>query len=151
MIPGSYFTVGANNTIVVETGDSPETSTGCSEDDKAIYTLSFNTLADYGNVYRKSDGCNWSIMFSDNTIINKPVPDGVEHTKSCSYNNTNITYDLDDSLDDAVYRLLKKLDVDDDGRVDVSLNEDDISFEGTYTGSVRSLWGPLKVKLILWM
>jgi len=151
IIPPSYFTSGANNTIKVGTGDEPTIQTGCSPDNRMVYTLSVNTLADYGDVFLYSEGCNWSIMFSDDTFISVSVPESYSGVKTCSYNSTNITYSQYDALDDAVYRLLSRLDFDDDGKVDVVLSSEDISFDGSYTSSVRSLWGPLTVKLVLWM
>ena len=56
-----------------------------------------------------------------------------------------------DALDDAVYRLLRQLDLEDDGTVDVIFDPNKVRFELTRAGGVQSLWGPVKFKLIVWM
>ncbi len=51
---------------------------------------------------------------------------------------------------DAEERLMDKLDVDNDGSPDVSLDSDDIDMTSTEIGGQPYLWGPASVKLVVW-
>jgi len=149
-IPVELISVGRNNTIKVETGLDSTTPMGCSADNTAIYTIHLDRTIEYGDVFARQDGCVWVIEFEDGTNITKTVPEGSVTSKTCLYTQGNISYGTDDSIDDAVYRLLMQLDWDHDGMVNVILDPDEITFDLGRAGGVQSLWGPIRVKLILW-
>lgn len=150
-IPVSYITSGENNTLFVETGDSQYNRTGCSADNSAIYTLKIPSIVGYGHVFMKNVGCNWTIEFEDASTMGAVVPSNYGGNESCYFTNSTTSYNEDDALADAVYRLLDQLDLDDNGRVDVLFDQDMIGFELGRAGGVQSLWGPVRFILALWI
>ncbi|MFH1788125.1 MAG: VWA domain-containing protein [Candidatus Altiarchaeota archaeon] len=152
-IPLDLLASGVNNTITVETGTNTSNHTGCSIDDRVIYTLRMPRLVGYGDVFMKSIGCNWTIEFEDGSTMYSPIPSTYNESQNCYYTSGNSTgaYPGGDSYADAVARLLRNLDLDGDGRVDILFDETMIEFELARAGGVRSLWGPLKAKLVMWM
>jgi hypothetical protein len=85
--------------------------------------------------------------------MNAVIPDSYNGTSLCYYTEVNSSgaYTQTDSYADAVARLLRQLDLDSDGRVDILFDETMINFELARAGGVRSLWGPVTAKLVLWM
>ncbi len=152
-IPADMLPSSINNTVLVETGLNISNHTGCSADDCVIYKIKLSRLVGYGDVFSKSEGCNWTIDFEDGSTMHAPIPTSYNGTELCYYTSINSTgvYPPEDSYSDSVVRLLKQLDVDSDGRVDVVFDQSMIEFEFGRTGGVQSLWGPIKAKLILWM
>ena len=150
--PWNKVAAGENNYLGIRTGDSQSNSTNCSADDRAIYTIRVSSILGYGNVFPVNEGCLWDIEFRNGNITDDlSIPGYYAGSKKCSYTSTNQSYDSTDAASDAVYRLLRELDIEDDGIVDVEFDPDALQFETTGAGGVRSLWGPIKVKLILWI
>jgi hypothetical protein len=56
-----------------------------------------------------------------------------------------------DAINDAIYRLLDGLDANNDGVVDVKFDPTMVEFSFSQAGGVRSLWGPINIKLVVWM
>lgn len=146
-----YIEAGENNTIKIMTGDSADNETGCSPDNRAILTIKLRGSVGYGDVFPESEGCDWTIEFEDGGTLEVTVPEDYEGSSRCSYMAGNITYREDDAQADAVYRLLRNLDMDDDGRADVKFDASQLDLDLGQTGGVRSLWGPAKLKLVVWM
>ncbi|RLC76993.1 MAG: hypothetical protein DRJ03_27600 [Chloroflexi bacterium] len=145
------------NFVNISTGESSTDPKGGSSDDRAIYTLAVRAYVGYGEPKRKSGGCNWTVEFYDGTTSTLLVPLHHPGNEKCSYTNTTYRdreYDNQSAIDDAVYRLFTLLDEytegERDGRLDVKFDPRDIVIEATTVGGIRSLWGPIKVKLILW-
>jgi hypothetical protein len=132
---------------------SPDTNVGASTSDKVLYKVAIKALTAYGTPKRLSEGCNWTVQFFDNTEANITAPYGYKGLRHCNYTSFSIAYDKNSSVDEAVYMLFKQLDSDNppDGRLDSKFNPDDMYIETTTVGGVRSLWGPIRVKLTLWM
>jgi len=143
--PGEY------NNITVETGKSQNERTNCSVDDRAIYTIRVKSQTGYGNVFSNSKGCVWNIEFYDGSFANNVrIPTSYPGNAECNYTSSSITYPSDDAMSDAVFRLFQSLDLDDDGRVDIKFNPQSVEFETANVGGVKSLWGPVVIKLIIW-
>ncbi len=149
-IPVEKIAVGEDNIITIETGDNETTRTGCSSDNMAIYTQQLKGLVGYGNVYSIGQGCEWNIEFNDGSITTFNIPEYYNGTETCNYTESQTTTTYDDALNDAVYRLLKSIDIEDDSKVDVLFESDMLEIKQTSAGGVRSLWGPLKIKLVVW-
>ncbi len=149
--PVDNLAPGKNNSIMIKTGNSPAEDTGCSPDNRAIYTIRLDGRVGYGNVFPEKNGCNWTIQFEDNTYLSAKIPETYNGTKTCSYTINNITYSTSDAIDDAMYRLLRKLDSNNNNKMDIKFDSDMIEFDFSRSGGVRSLWGPIIIKLILWM
>jgi len=150
--PWTVVNPGENNYIGIRTGDSPTNDTNCSADDRAIYTVRVSSILGYGDVFPVNEGCLWDIEFSNGNIVDDlPIPAYYNGAKECSYTSSNQSYDDSDAITDAVFRLLRELDIEDDGIVDIDFDPNAIKFETTTAGGVRSLWGPIKITLILWI
>jgi hypothetical protein len=111
------------------------------------------SMTGFGAVMQKAAGCIWNIQLENGTSLNDlKIPSTYSGSDRCVYNNTNhLPYVGNDSLNDAVYRLLVGLDLDSDGQININFDVNSLQFDTATTGGVRSLWGPVRVKLILWM
>lgn len=108
------------------------------------YTLS---SASYGNSFKIFSGANWT--FSHNAGITKVcVPINCSGDNSYIYGTSNII--TNDSADDAIYRLLRKLDIDSDGDIDIDFSEESMFFNvcAIETLQQRSL---TNMNLIVWI
>ena len=150
-IPYMYVISGENNTVTIGTGDNSTSRTGCSPDDRGIYTIRLQSLVGYGNVFPESDGCRWSIEFEDGSVYAANIPSSYNGTFQCNYTQANTGYNDRDAMADAVHRLMEHLDVNNNGRVDLMFDPSMVGFELGRAGGVKSLWGPAEFKLILWM
>jgi len=152
-IPADMIGEGVNF-VKIGTGKSPTESMNASPDDKVIYSVATKTFTGYSEPKKNTEGCNWTVEFFDNSTGVLPAPYGYIGPKNCSYTNATYQlklYDNQSSIDDAVYRLFSQLDTAPrDGRLDVKFDPRDIVIETTTVGGIRSLWGPIRVKLILW-
>lgn len=148
-IPASDVGVG-ENFVEVRTGSSPTNYTGGSEDDRVIYSVAMKTYTGIGEPKQSNEGCNWTIEFYDGSTSVISAPYGYSGPQRCSYNSTNVSYNKESAVDDAVYRLFSQLDEDQDHRLDVKFDPNSIVIDTKSIGGVRSLWGPVRLKLILW-
>ncbi len=150
-IPAGYINSGEYNWVEIRTGDDPTQDTGCSEDNRAIYTIRIPGRVGYGNVFPEKRGCVWTIEFEDNTMLEMRIPENYNGSDKCSYREGNISYDTQDAIDDATYRLISQLDSNENEKIDIKFGPEMIRFDHSRAGGVRSLWGPITIKLILWM
>jgi len=150
-IPADEILIGVNNTVTVRTGDNESSTTGCSPDNRAIYTMRMQTLVGYGDVFSQISGCIWDIDFQDGSTYTAHIPSTYAGSNMCAYRAGGISYPQGDAMNDAVYRLLAHMDLDKDGRVDLLFDPTTIKFETSQAGGVQSLWGPARFKLIVWM
>jgi hypothetical protein len=146
-----YVESGENNTIRLTTGDEGDNETGCSLDNRAILTIKMSGSTSYGGVFPKSEGCNWDIEFEDGSTSYGPIPSSYTGSSECSYTLGNISQPTQDAANDAIYRLLLRLDLDDDGQIDIKFDPNQVDFDLSQVGGVRSLWGPAQLKLVVWI
>ncbi len=139
-----------NNTLFVETGESPENRTGCSPHNSFIYTAMIPAVTSRTDVTEKIEGCTWTVAYEDGTYDEIKVPAGYDGGKACSYRPGNISYDNTDTYDLAVYSLLRQLDLANSSRVFVNINQLDLEIVTTVIGEVPYLWGPSQVKIEVW-
>ncbi len=153
-IPDSEVVVkaGEYNNITIETGNSETERTNCSADDRAIYTMRIKSFTGYGDVYPSSEGCIWDIEFEDGSSMNDTaIPTAYAGDNNCSYTSSLIGGYEDDAINDAAYRLLSGLDLYNNGKIDVIFDSTAVEFKTISSGGVRSLWGPVAIKLIVWV
>ncbi len=149
--PWNLISPGEYNLLGIRTGNSPTNDTHCSADDRAIYTVRVSSILGYGDVLPTNEGCLWNIEFSSgSTVVNLSIPSYYTGTRKCSYTSSNQSYDGSDAAADAVFRLLRELDIEDDGVVDIDFDSDALQFDTSAAGKVRSLWGPIKMILVIW-
>lgn len=152
-VPSTWIENAENNTFTLGTGNNPGSPRLCSAFSRAIYTVRLRGGVDYGGVFQDKEGCNWNIEFEDGSDTRINFPANYNGTDECNYTlvcHTPACFDTDDAVDDAVYRLLSQLDIDDDGRLGLEFAAGQLIIDFSRTGEVRSLWGPIKVDLTLW-
>ena len=108
----------------------------------------------YGDVFPDRNGCKWTIDFFRGTTLNETIPSTYTGNKTCSYTASNHDRGPNvssDAINDAIYRLLDGVDATNDGVVDVRFDPAMVEFAFSQAGGVRSLWGPINIKLVVWM
>ena len=150
-IPVSLIQTGYN-TIRISTGLDPTNSTGGSLYNKVIYTIGIDLKINYTGIFEKSEGCNWFVKFEDGSNETFPIPSSYSGVKQCIFTNvTNCAIDYDDdSIDNSVCYLFKQLDMDNDGRLTVKFDSDDLQIDTYSIGGIPYMWGPTVVEVRVW-
>jgi hypothetical protein len=109
----------------------------------------------YGKSFRYSEGGCWQIAHMGGTTPILPIPAaysaGVCGAPNYDYLSGFAMPQTDDAIDDAVYRLLNgTLDEDGNGIIDITYDQDHMAFEAEGKIGVQNMWGPLKMRLIVW-
>ncbi len=119
------------------------------------YTIS---NVSYGTSFRTAVGSNWTIehaMSGETANESILIPRDYSGRKKLNYTKSNHGYmNTGDSIDDAVYRLLKKLDPDDDGVINLISGMEFNSTNMTIIPSavpVKSMHDTVRARLIVWM
>jgi hypothetical protein len=149
-IPTDLLIAGTNNTFNMRTGDNPNNMTNCSRNNSFIYLVGINSSTSRTNVLKWAEGCAWSIEFEDGTFLNTSIPHDYLGFKTCNYTNASIAYNASDAYDLSTYNILHELDFDQDGRVFVNLNAEDLEIVVTLVSQVPYLWGPSYLKVVIW-
>ena len=148
-VPVTTLNEGENN-IVLGTGSSPENRSGCSADNKFIYTALVPSVTARTDVKPENIGCSWEVEFEygDNQTIN--VPQDYEGDNTCSYTSSEISFNINDTYDVAMFDLLSRLDTNSNGRVLININELDLEVTTTILQNIPYLWGPVILRLEVW-
>ncbi|MBN2458404.1 VWA domain-containing protein [Candidatus Woesearchaeota archaeon] len=155
-IPADYIASGENNIFTLRTGDSPTNSTGCSKNNSLIFTGLINIINStlpYSEVLPNATGCTWTIELDVGINQTLSVPDTYSGAKVCEYTNfshDNSGHDTQDSYDVAVYDFLSFLDYDNDGRVFINFDEEDLSIDARIVRDIPYLWGPTIAEVRVW-
>ena len=67
-----------------------------------------------------------------------------------SYTSTSISYNANDTYDDAMYKLMSNLDLDGDGRVDINLVKNNLVVNAISVHKVPYPWGPAIAEVRVW-
>lgn len=128
-----------NNTVFLDTSSTPGNFSGGSPDSKVIYTVATNGSVGYGDSFTKYEGGNVTVELATG------------ESYELSVGNSSDVWDPEkDALDDMVKRLLEKLDVNGDGKIDMKISEDNLEISDTRIGGVPYLWGPGVFTLKVW-
>jgi len=146
-IPVDMLTAG-DNTVVVSTGISPTSDSGGSPDDRIIYTMLINSSISYSTIESTANGCTWFLEFNDGTNTTIKVPAEYSGTDVCNFRTAS--FDSDDAIDVAVYNILKQLDLDKDGVLDININQQSLSIQTVLISRVPSMWGPAMIEARVW-
>jgi len=148
-IPATLFQQGDNLLdIRTASGPFPENESGGSPDDKAIYTILIPSEISHSGVSEKADGCSWFIKFEDGGDTTIKVPTTYSGSNTCDYENA--VYDVNDAINNAMYSLLSQLDFDNDGLLDINIDEEGLSVDSFVIEKVPSLWGPAILEVRVW-
>jgi hypothetical protein len=108
----------------------------------------------YGNSFKIALGGNWTIDH-----LGMPGTSKICVPEDCSgddeHNYTTLDHfppdNNEDALDDSIYRLLEKLDLDNNGRIDIEFNEENMTFKTSSVLTKQIGEKSTEVKLILWI
>ncbi|NQU34064.1 MAG: hypothetical protein HQ521_12585, partial [Bacteroidetes bacterium] len=115
----------STNTIKITTALSPTNSSEGSISNKIIYTIVKN-ITSYSSITSLAQGCEWNISFEDDSTITINVPSTYAESTKCTYNEITQTYDENDAMQSAAFNLLKEMDFDLNGKIDVKFSEQDL-------------------------
>ncbi|MDO8508751.1 MAG: hypothetical protein Q7S27_03650 [Nanoarchaeota archaeon] len=119
------FKDGANN-FTLDFGSNYGVSNTSSYGSLTFFLRSF---VNYGNVYEKAQGGNRTIIFEDG------------QSKNLLIGNSNDTWDPDkDAIDNAVERLLTQLDANNNGKIDISIDQTSLEIGNLDIAGVPYLW-----------
>ena len=136
-IPVNLASQGQND-IQVDTAINQTQTMGGSPDDRVIYTLLIPGYVPYGNTFIKAEGGTKTF---ESDLGNFTVKVG---------NFSDLWDPQNDSLDDAVERLMNSLDTNHDGKIDVKLSTSNINVDSLAIGKIPWMWGPAEIRLEVW-
>jgi hypothetical protein len=148
-IPVNHMNTG-DNTLRIRTGDTPENGTGCSFNNTLIYTGLVTSSVAYSDVLPYAEGCTWDIEFDDLDTTTMKIPPSYAGTKQCYYTNASISYDVNDTYDDATFQLMDSLDFDNDGRIFLNLESQNLVVDALSVGKIPYPWGPAVTEVRVW-
>ncbi len=137
-----------DNSIVISTAVAPGNYTGGSLDDMAVYTLNIDSSTGYTESLSSASGCSWLLDFENGEAAFINVPAGYNGSKSCYF--ANASFDNNDALDVSAFSLFQKLDVDNNGKINVILSQENINMDTAVIKGVPSLWGPVVMEARAW-
>ena len=140
-IPNSL--VGGGEHIVnLTTGVAPDNSTQGSDSNKIIYTIVKNASS-FSPILSTADGCDWSIEFEDDSVVNSAIPKEYLGSESCYYNSSfsdGLIVDNNDAYQVAVLNLLGEMDVDSNGKVDFLFTQEDLAVSLDEVAGIPFTW-----------
>ena len=142
--------IGTSNNLVISVGDSPTERFDCSRNNSLVYTAYIPAVTPRTPVLENATGCTWTIEQDTGAFQVISIPKSYGGAKMCSYTNTSVSYDLSDAYDVGLHALLQSLDYDSDGRIFVSLDDEDIEIIVSTVSNVPYLWGPSLIEVRTW-
>lgn len=139
-----------DNQLFMQTADNPDNQTGCSLNNTMIYDLLIKSNVDYGDPLVNASGCIWNIELESGIFRTLKSPLEYIGSDECNYTSTGSNYKESDAYDVAVFAILRQLDFEDNGKVDVDFDENDLIIDYVTITNVPSLWGPAIVELRIW-
>lgn len=149
-VPSEAIESGETNTLELDVGSTPMNSTTCSEENTFIYTALINSTTPRTEVKEYSEGCTWEVEFEDGSTHFIDVPQGYNGSDTCEYTSDGVAYDVNDTLDVAMYDLLQQLDFRNNQKVFVNIQDFDLEVVTTVVENIPYLWGPVKAVLEVW-
>ncbi|MGM5482416.1 MAG: hypothetical protein ACQESF_03045 [Nanobdellota archaeon] len=155
-IPPEILKSGEINKFKLRVGNNPDNSTNCSENNSIIYTGLMDILnasTPYSTVLPKAEGCLWRIENIMGKIMQVKVPESYTGTEICNYTNESHSLkniDTDDSYNVAMYNFLDYADYNNNGRIFIDFNEEDLNVNMKIIKNVPYLWGPATAEVSIW-
>jgi hypothetical protein len=141
------------NNVSIQLADSEDNmSSDCSNHNSFIYKGAISSEVSYSDVLEKVEGCNWTVDYDNGGTGVFLVPPGYIGIKKCYYTTLNHTngYDAEDTYDDAMYKLMSQLDFDDDGKIFVDLDENNLVINSISIMKIPYPWGPTISEVRIW-
>ncbi len=149
-IVGSPGVFAGTNNLQLRTGFSGGAPGNCSGNNSLIYSGAVTASVPYGVVLPYAFGCDWNIEYENGDTAWVNVPANYSGVKRCAFNSTLVYYDVNDSIDTAVYSLLKSLDLDDDNTTLINFNQLNIEIQSIAIPRAPYLWGPAIIEVRMW-
>lgn len=142
-IPVDLLNPGTNS-ITINTGDSAENNSGCSIDNKFVYTALLPSVTERTDAMEFAEGCNWTVQTITGSTLNLNIPEEYIGGKECFYDPSFDygDYTSTDAYDSAMLNLLDQLDPLNEGHIIVDLDESDLEISLTIVGGIPYMWGP---------
>jgi len=131
--------VEGNNSIKVQNGLGPTEISGGSQYDKVIYTVA-KEVSSYSPILSIAQGCIWNIEFDDGTTEVISVPLDYAGTDECYYNSTDIIYNPNDAINDAIAKLFADLDLNGNDKIDTKFSENDLQINSIDVAGIPFPW-----------
>ncbi|MEM4260440.1 MAG: hypothetical protein QXG00_04345 [Candidatus Woesearchaeota archaeon] len=151
-IPPTNLLIPGQNYLNLRIGDSPLVSTNCSTNNSFIYTILVNSSTSRSTVLPSKEGCNWTIESED--FVNKTfsIPTSYSGNRQCNFTNMSHvnSYDPNNAYDVSVYEILRQLDFDNDGRIIVNLEQEDLEVIVLLVSGLPYQWGPSVIEAKVW-
>jgi hypothetical protein len=102
-------------------------------------------------------GCEWTIDYNRSDTVHTAtlmIPENYNGQRRCNYTESSHNPPMGDATNDAVYRLLRRLDSSPDNGViddEWNFNHTTMFFETDSYMGVQYLWGPTVINLIVWI
>ena len=149
MVPVNLLNSGINN-FKINIGESPTNSSGCSPHSRLIYTIMVPTSISQSGIFSVADGCNWLIEYEEGDFDTITVPSNYEGDNNCFYTSLNVEYNIFDGIDNAVYKLLRNLDFENNNKLNIRLDTNEFNIETLEITDIPSLLGPSRFSVRLW-
>lgn len=136
------------NNVSITTATSPNNSSIGSEYNKIIYTIAKNASA-YSQISPTKDGCTWTIQFEDYSNITIPIPSSYLGENICKYQELSQQHNNNDATQNAIYELLKILDLDLNNKIELKFTEQDLQIDLTEITGIPYTWST-EVQARIW-
>jgi len=142
--------VGATNNLTLNLSDTNGSINLCSKNNSMFYTIAVSSSIPYGGVKPKSEGCEWTIEYEDTTFQTIDIPKNYNGLKKCNFTGADVTYDINDSVDYAVFSLLTQLDFNNNNISDINFNEANLVIKSVSVVDIPTMWGPAITEVRIW-
>jgi len=149
-IPAALIQVGATNNLTLNLSDINGSINLCSKNNSMFYTIAVSSSIPYGGVKPKSIGCEWTVEYEDTSFQTIDIPKNYNGTKTCSFTAASVSYDINDSVDYAVYNLLTQLDFNNNNVSDINFNEANLVIKSVSVVDIPTMWGPAITEVRIW-
>jgi hypothetical protein len=147
-IPMNLIEIGNTNNLLIKTGINYTNISGGSPDDRAIYTIRIRPFVNYSGVFPVAIGCNWTIKFEDGTNSSILIPQSYNGLNKCDYENS--IYNTNDAIDNAAFDLFKQLDLDNNGKLFVKIDSNNLEVDIKSLAGIPYMWGPSLIEMRVW-
>ena len=146
-LPKSFVGSGENS-VEVNVGRSSQETLAGSTSNKIIYTLLKN-ITGFSSIKSIAVGCNWTITLENGENLTVNIPTGYTGTKKCYFTPGPISYDENDAVDLATYNLLTELDFNNNNKIDLSIEKQDLEIESSKISGIPYTWST-EVQVRVW-
>lgn len=129
-----------SNQINLNTGFSPTNiDLNGSSSNKVFYHVVKN-FTSYSGITSLAEGCIWNVTNYENAYSIIPTPSNYTGTNLCKYSPETKSYNQNDAFQNSAYGLIKSLDLDSDGKIDITLNSSELAISSSEFSGIPYSW-----------